>query len=132
MEKGLSLSGGQRQRVSIARALMKPSPIIIFDDSLSAVDSKTETGILQILRSEMKSRTTIIISHRISTIQHADQIIVLDERKIVERGTHQELINKNGIYKKMLEQQTTQHSLELQPLRFIHRQKIFIKRRRRT
>lgn len=132
MEKGLSLSGGQRQRVSIARALMKPSPIIIFDDSLSAVDSKTETGILQILRSEMKSRTTIIISHRISTIQHADQIIVLDKRKIVERGTHQELINKNGIYKKMLEQQTTQHSLELQPLRFIHRQKIFIKRRRRT
>lgn len=132
MEKGLSLSGGQRQRVCIARALMKPSPIIIFDDSLSAVDSKTETGILQTLRSEMKSRTTIMISHRISTIQHADQIIVLNEGKIVERGTHQELINKNGIYKKMLEQQTTQHSLELQPLRYIHRQKILIKRRRRT
>ncbi|WP_462411490.1 ABC transporter ATP-binding protein [Neobacillus sp. Marseille-QA0830] len=133
VERGLSLSGGQRQRVSIARALIKPSPVIIFDDSLSAVDSKTETNILETLRSEMNSgRTTIIISHRISTIQHADQIIVLNEGKIVERGTHQELVKNEGIYKKMFQQQTTQLSLETPPMPFIHMQKILIKRRRRT
>jgi ATP-binding cassette, subfamily B, multidrug efflux pump len=131
VERGLSLSGGQRQRVSIARALIKPSPIIIFDDSLSAVDSKTETTILKTLRSEMKSRTTILISHRISTIQNADQIIVMDEGKIVERGTHQELLKNDGIYKKMFEQQTTEISLRPLPMPLIHRQKIFIKRRRR-
>ncbi|MFP7296346.1 ABC transporter ATP-binding protein [Neobacillus niacini] len=106
-EKGLSLSGGQRQRVSIARALIKPSPIIIFDDSLSAVDSKTETNILSTLRTQMKSRTSIIISHRISTIQEADQIIVLDKGEIVERGTHQSLLRQNGIYKNMFAQQNT-------------------------
>ncbi|MBT2654705.1 ABC transporter ATP-binding protein [Bacillus sp. ISL-18] len=106
-ERGLSLSGGQRQRVSIARALIKHSPIIIFDDSLSAVDSKTEANILKTLRTEMKGRTSIIISHRISTIQEADQIIVLDKGEIVERGTHQSLLKGDGIYKKMYTQQIT-------------------------
>jgi ATP-binding cassette, subfamily B, multidrug efflux pump len=125
-ERGLSLSGGQRQRVSIARALIKPSPIIIFDDSLSAVDSKTETNILKTLRSQMKSRTTIIISHRISTIQEADQIIVLDKGEIVERGTHQFLLKQNGIYKKMFTQQTTKVTCP-----DLNGSKIFIKKRRR-
>jgi ATP-binding cassette, subfamily B, multidrug efflux pump len=125
-ERGLSLSGGQRQRVSIARALIKPSPIIIFDDSLSAVDSKTESNILNTLRSQMKSRTTIIISHRISTIQEADQIIVLDKGEIVERGTHQSLLKENGIYKKMYTQQITEVSSPS-----LNGSKIFLKKRRR-
>ncbi|MEC1522843.1 ABC transporter ATP-binding protein [Neobacillus niacini] len=126
-ERGLSLSGGQRQRVSIARALIKPSPIIIFDDSLSAVDSKTETNILNTLRTQMKSRTSIIISHRISTIQEADQIIVLDKGEIVERGTHHSLLKQNGMYKKMFTQQTTEF---LSPS--LNGRKILIKKRRRS
>nr|MDP5193013.1 ABC transporter ATP-binding protein [Neobacillus sp. 179.-C4.2 HS] len=125
-ERGLSLSGGQRQRVSIARALIKPSPIIIFDDSLSAVDSKTETNILNTLRTQMKSRTSIIISHRISTIQEADQIIVLDKGEIVERGTHQSLLKQDGIYKKMFTQQTTEFTWPT-----LNGRKILIKKRRR-
>ena len=125
-ERGLSLSGGQRQRVSIARALIKPSPIIIFDDSLSAVDSKTETNILKTLRTQMKSRTSIIISHRISTIQEADQIIVLDKGEIVERGTHQSLLKQDGIYKKMFTQQTTEFSRPT-----LNGRKFIIKKRRR-
>lgn len=126
-ERGLSLSGGQRQRVSIARALIKLSPIIIFDDSLSAVDSKTESNILNTLRSQIKTRTTIIISHRISTIQEADQIIVLDKGEIVERGTHQSLLRQNGIYKKMYTQQTTEVSSPS-----LNGSKIFLKKRRRS
>lgn len=130
-ERGLSLSGGQRQRVSIARALIKPSPIIIFDDSLSAVDSKTESIILTTLRSEMKSRTSIIISHRISTIQEADQIIVLDQGEMVESGTHQSLLKKNGIYKKMFVQQTTDFSFANSTFPPLNGRKILIKKRRR-
>ncbi|WP_289339897.1 ABC transporter ATP-binding protein [Neobacillus sp. CF12] len=125
-ERGFSLSGGQRQRVSIARALIKPSPIIIFDDSLSAVDSKTETNILNTMRTQMISRTSIIISHRISTIQEADQIIVLDKGEIVERGTHQSLLKQNGIYKNMFAQQTTEFSSPT-----LNGGKILIKKRRR-
>jgi ATP-binding cassette, subfamily B, multidrug efflux pump len=130
-ERGLSLSGGQRQRVSIARALIKPSPIIIFDDSLSAVDSKTESIILTTLRSEMKSRTSIIISHRISTIQEADQIIVLDQGEMVESGTHQSLLKKNGIYKKMFAQQTTDFSFAQSNFPPLNGRKFLIKKRRR-
>lgn len=100
-ERGMSLSGGQRQRVSIARALIKKPSILIFDDSLSAVDTETEAKILAELKKEMQGRTTIIISHRISTIQHADQIIVLDEGRIVERGDHASLVKRGGIYAKM-------------------------------
>lgn len=129
-ERGLSLSGGQRQRVSIARALIKPSPIIIFDDSLSAVDSKTESIILNTMRSEMKSRTSIIISHRISTIQEADQIILLDQGEIVESGTHQSLLKKNGIYKKMFAQQTTDLSFAHSSFPPLNGRKILIKKRR--
>ncbi|MCM3724773.1 ABC transporter ATP-binding protein/permease [Neobacillus cucumis] len=129
-ERGLSLSGGQRQRVSIARALIKPSPIMIFDHSLSAVDSKTEANILRTLRTEMKGRTSIIISHRISTIQDADQIIVMDNGEIVERGTHLTLLRENGIYKKMYDQQTTELTLVQSKFPSIHERKILIKRRR--
>lgn len=125
-ERGLSLSGGQRQRVSIARALIKEAPIMIFDDSLSAVDSKTEKNILHTLKTKLKRSTTILISHRISTIQHADQIIVLDNGRIIEHGTHQTLIEKDGLYKKMYVQQTT--GLSILPLPYKGK-KLAIKRR---
>ncbi len=104
-ERGVSLSGGQRQRISMARALIKNPSILIFDDSLSAVDADTEERILQGLKQVMKGRTTIIVSHRISAIREADQIIVLDRGRIVERGRHDELVQLGGIYAKMHEQQ---------------------------
>jgi len=128
-ERGLSLSGGQRQRVSIARAMIKQAPIMIFDDSLSAVDSKTEKNILQTLRTKMEGTTSIIISHRISAIEHANQIIVLDEGKIVERGTHKTLLKRNGIYKNMYQQQLT--ALNLHQKNHPQTKPIAIKRRGR-
>lgn len=109
-ERGITLSGGQKQRTAIARALIKDPKILIFDDSLSAVDTKTEDAILKHLRQELRGRTTIMISHRISTIKDADKIYYLEEGHIVESGTHDELLAKNGHYtamynKQMLEQE---------------------------
>lgn len=105
-ERGVTLSGGQKQRISIARALIKNPQILIFDDCLSAVDTKTEDSILSSIKSESKNKTSIIISHRISTIKHADQIIVLEKGTIAEQGTHEELIEQNGIYFEMTSQQS--------------------------
>ena len=105
-ERGVTLSGGQKQRVSIARALIKSPQILIFDDCLSAVDTKTEDSILSSIKSESKDKTSIIISHRISTIKHADHIIVLDKGTVSEQGTHEELIKLNGIYFEMNSQQS--------------------------
>lgn len=98
-EKGVSLSGGQKQRVSIARALIKDPDILILDDSLSAVDAKTESAIIGNIQSERAGKTTIITTHRLSGIQHADQIIVLDNGVITQVGTHDDLINEDGWYK---------------------------------
>lgn len=104
-ERGVSLSGGQKQRVSIARALIKNPSILILDDSLSAVDTKTEEAILKRLREIMKNRTSIIISHRTSTIKEADEIILLDDGKIIERGTHEELLQHQGQYYELYQKQ---------------------------
>ncbi len=104
-ERGVTLSGGQKQRSSIARALMKDASILILDDALSAVDTDTEERILANLRENRKGKTTIIIAHRISTIQNADMIMVLEDGEAVEIGNHSELMEKGGIYKEMFEHQ---------------------------
>lgn len=100
-ERGVTLSGGQRQRTSLARGLIKRAPIMILDDSVSAVDSVTEKRIIDTLRAERKNKTTIIIAHRISALKHADEIVVLDEGRIVQRGTHRELLQQRGLYAEM-------------------------------
>lgn len=110
-ERGVTLSGGQKQRSSIARALIKNSPILIFDDSLSAVDTETEEKILNNLKNINNNPTTIIISHRVSTIKHADLILYLDDGKIIERGTHEELLSFNGAYKNLYEKQLLEEKL---------------------
>lgn len=110
-ERGVTLSGGQKQRLSIARALIKNPSILILDDSLSAVDTRTEEAILERLKDIMQNRTTILISHRISTIEDADQIIVLDEGRIVERGNHETLLAGNGLYRQMYEKQLLEEKI---------------------
>ena len=112
-ERGVTLSGGQKQRISIARAIIRKPEVLIFDDCLSAVDTATEEEVLTNLRRIMKGRTSVIIAHRISTVKHCDQIIVLDHGSIVEQGSHQDLIAKDGIYaelnrKQLLEEASAQ------------------------
>ena len=104
-DRGGRLSGGQRQRVSIARAILKNPPILILDEATSALDTESERLVQDALEKLMKTRTTIAVAHRLSTIKHADEICVLHEGKIVERGSHEELINKNGYYRKLHDMQ---------------------------
>lgn len=110
-ERGVTLSGGQKQRSSIARALMKDAPILILDDALSAVDTDTEERILKNLKENRQDKTTIIIAHRISTIQNADQILVLDEGKMAEYGTHDTLTAREGIYANLYRKQQLEEQL---------------------
>jgi ATP-binding cassette, subfamily B, multidrug efflux pump len=111
-ERGVSLSGGQKQRISIARALIMDPEVLILDDSLSAVDAKTEEAILSGLKESRKGKTTIITSHRISAVQHANLILVLDKGNVVERGTHDELMNLRGWYKEMYLRQQLEELVE--------------------
>ncbi len=111
-ERGITLSGGQKQRASIARAVMRNPKILILDDALSAVDTYTEEEILKRLKQVMANRTSIIISHRISTVKEADMIIVLDNGAISERGTHDELVAHGGIYAELYEKQLLEEELE--------------------
>ncbi|MFX3673768.1 MAG: ABC transporter ATP-binding protein [Paenisporosarcina sp.] len=104
-EKGVALSGGQKQRISIARALIKNPEILLLDDSLSAVDAKTESRIIENIQKERSGKTTIITTHRLSAIQHADWILVLDDGVIIEEGTHEDLLLKEGWYKEQFDRQ---------------------------
>ena len=110
--RGITLSGGQKQRISIARAIIRDPSILILDDSLSAVDTKTEEEILQNLHELLQGKTGIIIAHRISTIKHADQIVVLDDGKIIELGTHQELLARKGYYARLYHIQLAETTFE--------------------
>ena len=110
-ERGITLSGGQKQRTAIARAVIRDPKILILDDSLSSVDTGTEERILRRLDAILRQRTTILISHRVSTVQHADQIVVLREGKIIERGTHLELLERGGYYADLYQKQLLEEEL---------------------
>lgn len=113
-ERGVALSGGQKQRISMARAMLINPELLILDDSLSAVDAKTEEAILNSIKETREDKSTIISAHRLSSVMHADEIVVLDEGQIVERGTHEELINNNGWYQEMYEHQQLELSSEME------------------
>lgn len=104
-ERGVKLSGGQRQRIAIARAILKNAPILILDEATSQLDSVTEIDIQESLWELMQDKTTLVIAHRLSTLLHMDRILVFDQGKIVEDGTHAELLGLNGLYKTLWDAQ---------------------------
>jgi ATP-binding cassette subfamily B protein len=110
-ERGITLSGGQKQRTALARAIVIDPRVLILDDSLSAVDTYTEEEILTRLKGVMRQRTSIIVSHRISTVRGADQIFVLNEGRIVEHGTHDALVRQNGLYAEIHRKQLLEEEL---------------------
>jgi ATP-binding cassette subfamily B protein len=110
-ERGLTLSGGQKQRTALARAIIRNPRILIMDDALASVDTITEERILEQLESVTRERTTILISHRISTVRNADTIVVLDQGRIAEQGTHADLIGRGGLYASLYEKQLLEEEL---------------------
>ena len=104
---GVKLSGGQRQRISIARALLKDAPILILDEATSALDSKNETLIQKSLVNVMRGKTSVVIAHRLSTLRHMDRIIVIRRGKIVEMGSHKQLLQQGGLYRRLWNMQTS-------------------------
>ena len=123
-ERGVTLSGGQKQRTAIARAVAKDPRILILDDALSAVDTYTEAEILRRLRGVMRERTSIVVAHRISTVKDADEILVLDEGRIAERGSHRALLEQNGLYAKMYRRQLIEAELQVDEEQQEHEQRI--------
>lgn len=113
-ERGITLSGGQKQRMCISRALLIDPQILILDDSLSAVDTHTEEQILQRLSVELADRTAVLISHRVSTVKMADQILVIDNGRIVERGRHDELLRQDGYYSELYQRQLLKEELDIE------------------
>jgi ATP-binding cassette subfamily B protein len=111
-ERGLKLSGGEKQRVAIARTLLKNPPILVLDEATSALDSRTEQAIQETLDRVAQSRTTIMIAHRLSTIVDADQIVVLDQGRVAERGTHEDLLDRNGLYAELWQRQAAEQLAE--------------------
>jgi ATP-binding cassette subfamily B protein len=113
-ERGLKLSGGEKQRIAIARAILKRPKILVFDEATSSLDSKTEQAILETLRQVAANHTTLVIAHRLSTVVDADRILVMEEGRIVEQGSHQQLLEQGGIYREMwlLQQQESRQQTE--------------------
>ena len=111
-ERGTTLSGGQRQRIAIARAILKNAPILLLDEATSALDAESEGAVQQALDGLMKDRTTLVIAHRLATVQKADRILVMDKGCIVEAGTHGELVRRGGIYARLAELQFGREAAE--------------------
>ena len=116
-ERGLKLSGGEKQRVAIARTLLKNPPILVLDEATSALDSRTEQAIQETLDRVAESRTTIMIAHRLSTIVNADQIVVLDHGRVVEQGTHEQLLGRGGLYADLWNRQIAEQLSRKRPRR---------------
>jgi ABC-type multidrug transport system fused ATPase/permease subunit len=123
-ERGVTLSGGQRQRVAIARALLMNPRILILDDSTSSVDTQTEKLIQAALDALMEGRTTFVIAHRLSTVRRADMIVVMDAGRIVERGTHDELLARGGLYKEIHDLQLIDHAKFSEEMEIVEEEKV--------